>query len=513
MLTTEMIERGARRFADRPAVFYGDERLTYAEVNNLANRMANVLIDQLGVTPGRRIGMLANNALFSLSLDFACVKTRAIRVPLNARLSAAEHAQMLVGMKVDILLHGPDLVERALELKAATPGLETIGIGTDATGPDLMALAASASDAPPAGDPQPDDVILALYTSGTTGSLKAAEHTQASYAAVVLNVLNNLIDPGEGDVMLHAASMIHASGTFVLPFWLRGGASAILPGFTPASYLEAIRRWRPSALNLVPTMIGMVLDHPDVSPADFDGVDTLLYGASPMPAPLMERALAFFGPKLVQYYGQTEAPLAITALSKADHAQEVAHRRMGCGFPTVDCEVRLIDEAGAPVPQGDPGEIVIRAPFMMKGYYDAPELNAHHFLPGGWLRTRDVGRFDADGCLYLVDRVSEMIVTGGYNVYPKEVEDALGAHPAVGGAVVVGLPDDKWGEVVTGFVVLRDGPGVAPDELIAFARERLAGYKVPKDIRFIDAIPMSAVGKPLRRAIRDPYWQGRARRI
>lgn len=513
MLTTEMIERGARRFADRTAVFYGDESLTYAEVDRLANRMANVLIDRLGVTPGRRIGLLANNAIFSLSLDFACVKTGAVRVPLNARLSAAEHAQMLDGMKVDILLHGPDLVERALELKAGTPTLETIGVGTDATGPDLMALAASASETPPAGDPQPDDVILALYTSGTTGALKAVEHTQASYAAVALNILNNLIDPAEGEIMLHAASMIHASGTFVLPFWLRGGASAILPGFTPAAYLEAIRRWRPSALNLVPTMIGMVLDHPGVSPADFDGVDTLLYGASPMPAPLMERALAFFGPRLVQYYGQTEAPLAITALSKADHAPEVAHRRMGCGFPAVDCEIRLISEDGAPAPQGEPGEIVIRAPFMMKGYHDAPDLNAQHFLPGGWLRTRDVGRFDADGCLYLVDRVSEMIVTGGYNVYPKEVEDVLGAHPAVQGAVVVGLPDDKWGEAVAAFVVLRQGHAAAPDELIAFVRDRLAGYKAPKDVRFIEAIPMSAVGKPLRRAIRDPFWEGRVRRI
>ncbi len=514
MLTTEMIERGARRFADRTAVLFGDERRTFAEVDALANRIANVLVDRFGVTPGRRIGLLSNNALYSLSLDFGCVKTRGVRVPLNPRLSAVEQAAMLTGMKVDLLLHGPDLVERARELKAAVPGLVALGLGADGAGEDLLALAAVAPDtAPPVGEPQPDEVVLALYTSGTTGTLKAAEHTQASYAAVVLNVLNNLIDPAEGEVMLHAASMIHASGVFVLPFWLRGGASAILPGFTPASYVEAIRRWRPSALNLVPTMIGMVLDHPGVRPADFDSVHTLLYGASPMPLPLMDRALAFFGPRLVQYYGQTEAPLAITALSKADHAPEAAHRRLACGFPAVDCEVRLIDETGAPVPTGEAGEIVVRAPFMMKGYFDAPELNAHHFLPGGWLRTRDVGRFDADGCLYLVDRVSEMIVTGGYNVYPKEVEDVLAAHPAVRAAVVVGLPDDQWGEAVTGFVVLRDGQTPSPEALIAFARERLAGYKVPKAVRFIDEVPLSPVGKPLRRAIRDPFWEGRERRI
>lgn len=514
MLTTEMIERGARRFADRTAVLCGDESWTFAEVDGLANRLAHALIDRYGVAPGRRIGLLASNAVFSLSLDFACVKARAVRVPLNPRLSAVEQAAMLTGMKVDLLLHGPDLAARALELKAAVPGLEVAGLGVEAAGADLLALAAGASDiAPEVGDPDPDEVVLALYTSGTTGSLKAAEHTQASYAAVVLNVLNNLIDPAEGEVMLHAASMIHASGVFVLPFWLRGGASAILPGFTPASYLEAVRRWRPAALNLVPTMVGMVLDHPGARRPDFDSVHTLLYGASPMPLPLMERALSFFGPRLVQYYGQTEAPLAIATLSKTDHAPGVAHRRLACGFPAVDCEIRLLDETGAPVSPGQPGEIAVRAPFVMKGYHDAPDLNAGHFLPGGWLRTRDVGRFDADGCLYLIDRVSEMIVTGGYNVYPREVEDVLAAHPAVRSAVVVGLPDDQWGEAVTGFVVLREGQAAPVEALVAFARERLAGYKVPKDIRFIDEVPLSAVGKPLRRAIRDPFWEGRERRI
>jgi fatty-acyl-CoA synthase len=514
MLTTEMIERGARRFADRTAVLFGDDRRTFAEVNGLANRLAHVLIDRYGVKPGRRIGLLANNAVFSLSLDFACVKARAIRVPLNPRLSALEQAAMLNGMKIDLLLHGPDLASRANELKALVQGLVAVGLGSEAAGEDLLALATAAPDmAPKAGEPEPDEVVLALYTSGTTGVLKAAEHTQASYAAVVLNVLNNLIDPAEGEIMLHAASMIHASGVFVLPFWLLGGASAILPGFTPASYLEAICRWRPAALNLVPTMIGMVLDHPGIEPSDFESVHTLLYGASPMPMPLMERALAFFGPRLVQYYGQTEAPLAITALSKADHAPEVVHRRLACGFPAIDCEIRLLDETGAPVPTGQAGEIVVRAPFMMKGYHDAPDLNGEHFLPGGWLRTRDIGRFDADGCLYLIDRVSEMIVTGGYNVYPKEVEDVLAAHPAVRAAVVVGLPDAQWGEAVTGFVVLREGQAAPAEAILAFAREKLAGYKVPKSIRFIDEVPLSPVGKPLRRAIRDPFWEGRERRI
>lgn len=232
-----------------------------------------------------------------------------------------------------------------------------------------------------------------------------------------------------------------------------------------------------------------------------------------MPAPLMERALDVFGLRLVQYYGQTEAPLAIASLSKADHHPDVAHRRLACGFPSVDCEVRILDIDGKPVKAGEPGEIAVRAPFLMKGYFGASDLNAETFLPEGWLRTRDIGRFDDEGCLYLVDRASEMIVSGGYNVYPREVEDALTAHPQVREAAVVGLPDDKWGEVVTGFVVLREPGAASEQDLMTYVRDRLAAYKTPKSIRFIDAIPKSPVGKPLRRLLREPFWAGRKRAI
>ena len=380
MLTTEMIERGARQFANRTAILFGEVALTFADVNNLANQMARAL-DRQGVAPGRRIGLLVNNGPYSVSMDFACTKAGAIRVPLNGRLSAAEHIRMLAAMNADLVIFGPGLEDRATELRAALPGLRLLGLGAGDDEQDLLNLAGGEPVEAPAHRPAPDDVVLALYTSGTSGVLKAAEHTQASYAAVALNILNNLVDPVEGDVMLHAASMIHASGTFVLPFWIRGATSAVLPGFTPAVYLEAIRTWRPTVLNLVPTMIGMLLDHPGMLPTQFDSVHTLIYGASPMPGPLMERALDVFGLRLVQYYGQTEAPLAIASLSKADHRPEFAHRRLACGFPSIDCELRLLDSEGMPAAPGEPGEIVVRAPFLMKGYHGAAELNAETFLP------------------------------------------------------------------------------------------------------------------------------------
>jgi fatty-acyl-CoA synthase len=354
--------------------------------------------------------------------------------------------------------------------------------------------------------------VLALYTSGTTGSLKAACHTQRSWAAMTRNILLNLIDPGEGDAMLHAASLVHASGTLVLPYWIRGGVAAVLPGFVPESYCDAVERWRPRAINLVPTMIGMLLDMPGIAQRDFSSIETIIYGASPMPRAVLRRGLDLWGPRFTQYYGQSEAPLCISVLTKDDHvAPDAEQRLLSCGRVSLDCEVELVNDAGTPVPQGEVGEILVRAPFAMTGYYDAADLNAATITPEGWMHTRDVGRFDAAGYLYLVDRTSDMIVSGGYNVYPREVEDVIAAHPAVREVVVVGLPDDKWGEAVTAFVVLREE--VPAQDLISFAREQLAGYKVPKEVRFIDEVPKSAVGKLLRRSVRDPFWVGRERAL
>ncbi len=510
MLVTELIRRGALWHGDRTALLFGDEAMTFRQVDRLSNRIAHVYAG-LGLGKGDPLALLLDNGLYSLPCDFGGVKAGLTRTPLNGRLSRDEHLQMLALADIGTLVYGASQVERAAELQAAMPKLRLYGLGDASLGPDLLKLAENAPESDPRLPSEPDDVLLRLFTSGTSGTLKAAEHTQATYAAVVQNVLTNLIDPAPGDIMLHAASLIHASGTFVLPYWLRGGTAAILPGFTPATYVEAIHRWRPTALNLVPTMLQMLFQAPGIDKADFSSVSTILYGASPMPRPVLEEGLRRYGPVFVQYYGQTEAPLAICALGKQDHVGATAERLLSCGRPAVECELRLVDEEGNDAAAGEPGEIVLRAPFVMKGYSD-PAIEA--FLPGTrWLRTRDIGRFDDEGYLTLVDRTSDMIVTGGYNVYPREVEDALSGHPSVGQVAVVGLPDDTWGESVTAFVVPRDGAAREEAALIAFAHEKLAGYKAPKSIRFVDAIPLSAVGKPLRRALREPFWAGRERRI
>lgn len=507
MLTVDLVRRGAARFGPRTAVRFGAESLTYTQVDEAANAMARVLHAH-GAEPGSRVALLLGNGLWSIATDFACLKAGVARVPLNARLSAAEQGRMLEETGVRLLVHDAALAERAGEL-AASLDLPTLGLGAPgvAGGPDLLEAMTEVSTADPRVPANPQDPILLLYTSGTTGTLKAVEHTQASYAAIVANILTNLVSPARDSVMLHAASLIHASGTFVLPYWLRGGESVVLPGFEPQGYVDAIARYRATEINLVPTMIGMLLSTGAAHGADVSSLRTAIYGASPMPRPVIEEAMDVWGRRFAQYYGQTEAPLCLTVLDADDHAD--ASLLGSCGQPAVDGEILVADDEGNPVAPGEVGEIRVRAPFTMSGYHAAPELNAEMFAGDGWLRTRDMARVDERGYLYLVDRRSDMIITGGYNVYPREVEDVLLAQPSVAQAVVVGAPDDTWVEVVTAFVVPAPGATVDEAALQAAVRERLAGYKVPKSVRAVDSVPLSPVGKVLRRALRDPLWEGR----
>lgn len=503
MLTTELVRRGARRHGNRTAVITGDGSMTFREVDETANRMAHVLIG-LDVARGTRVGLLVDNGPWSVPIDFACLKAGAVRVPLNARLAADEQARMLEATGVTTLVHSTALAERAADLAARLPELRRVSLGASPDAVDLLDEMTQASPADPQVAAEPGDPVLILYTSGTTGALKAVVHTQASYAAICANILANLVSPGPDSVMLHAASLIHASGTFVLPYWVRGGAAAVLPGFDPDTYLDSLAQHRATEINLVPTMLGMLLSSGAAERADVSSLRTAVYGASPMPRPVLEETLEVWGPRLVQYYGQTEAPLAITVLDAADHTDPTLAG--SCGQPAVDAEVRVTAADGTPLPAGEIGELRVRAPFTMAGYHEAPGLTAETIDADGWVATRDLARFDDRGYLTLVDRTSDMIITGGYNVYPREVEDALMAHPAVAGAAVVGAPDPTWVEAVTAFVTLRPGAEVSDTELQDAVRSVLAGYKVPKSVHVVEQLPLSPVGKVLRRALREPLW-------
>ena len=501
-LPLEFIRRGVADHADRTAIYFGNESLTFSQANDTANRIAGGFAEA-GLKKGDHVGLLYGNSLWTIPVDFATMKSGLVRIPLNPRLSLEEYTRMLVEADVRVLVHDAATRDHAAALLKGIPNGRALGLGcpaADGRGPDLL-------DAKYAGAGEPDveisgdDPLMLIYTSGTTGKLKAVIHTHRNFGAIGDNILANLMSPGPDSVMLHAASLIHASGTFVLPYWSRGAASAILPGFVPHDFVQAIARYKVTETNLVPTMLGMLFASGALEHVDLPSLQTVIYGASPMPRPILERAIEKFGYIFKQYYGQTEAPLAITVLGKDDHRNP--DWWASCGKPSADVELRIADEHGAPVAPGEIGEMQLRAPFAMKGYYKADALNAEMWLDGGWLRTRDMARVDAQGYIYLVDRRSDMIITGGYNVYPREVEDILLEHPAVVECAVVGAPDPVWVEAVTAFVVLREGLTVTEDELQSLARQHLAGYKVPKSIRFIDSIPKTAVGKLQRRDLRE----------
>ena len=499
-LCIDLIERGAAANAGRIAVIFGEERLRFGQVEARANRLANAL-QSLGAQPGTRIALLVNNGLLSVPLDFACVKAGLNRVPLNARLSLEEQARMIQEADCRFLIFGADLSDRAADLLEKVSGLKGYGLGKKLPGgEDLLALSESASDEPPKYNAKADDIILTLYTSGTTGVLKAAQHTQASYGAICRNILLNLFLVTEDDKMLHAASMIHASGTFVLPFWVRGACSIILPGFTPEGFLQSVEKYQPTAINLVPTMMQMLLEQESLTDYNLSSLKHIIYGASPMPRPVIERAINHFGQdKFWQYFGQTEAPLCLAVLRPEDHVGDLLG---ACGRPALDVEIRLVDESGEPAEKGQPGEILVRTPSAAAGYFNAPELTAQSFDKQGWVHTRDIGVFDARGILHLRDRTSDMIISGGYNVYPREVEDALMSHPAVMETAVVGAPHEKWVEAVTAFIVLRKDMEARKEDLISHVANQIASYKKPHSVIFTDALPKTAVGKLDRKALR-----------
>ena len=494
-LTSDLMRSGARRWGDRVAVECGDTSMSFAEVDAMSNRLAQALI-AAGIEPQNSVALLVDNGLFSIPVDFACLKARAIRVPLNARLAEAEHVAMLEQTSPKIIVASYGLRDRAEKL-GSTLSVEVMILPEQgASWPEWLV---EASDADPMLDTPPDDIVLALFTSGTTGTLKAAQHTQSSYAAVCANILANLCSPDRDDAMMHAASLIHASGTFVLPFWINGARAIVLPGFDPSAFWDQARRHVATHVNLVPTMLQMLLESGTQAP---ECVRSVIYGASPMPRPVILAAIEKMGPIFTQYYGQTEAPLALAVLDAEDHLGDEAPLG-ACGQVSVDVTIKLVDEAGATVPAGQIGEIAVAGPMTHAGYLGARELDRDTRLPGGFIRTRDMGRFDERGFLHLVDRTSDMIVTGGYNVYPREVEDALLSHPAVREAAVIGVPDDKWVEAICACIVSAED--ISDEELCAHVRKRLAGHKVPKRFERLDALPKSAVGKILRRNLRERF--------
>lgn len=479
----EIIRRAAQRFGPNPALVCGERLLTFTDLDMATDRVGNALLSS-GLRPGDRVGALLPNGIDGLVVFYALAKAGLVRVPLNVRETPSDHAFKLT-----------DSGSRAvIAEKEDDFGVATVSACFDTA--TLTSVMARGPDVPCAVPRHPDVPFRLGYTGGTTGRPKAVTLTMRCEHAEIASFLIDLLpDVRPGDRMLHGAPVVHASGAFVLPHIIRGATNVIMERFDPARYLEELERQRATATFLVPTMIAMVLEEPNVKDVRTESLRRLCYGASPIAPALVEAAMDAFGPKLAQTYGQAEAPMAITCL------QPDEHDRIGsAGRPYTLVEVRVVNDEDRPLPPGEEGEVVTRGQHIMAGYWNRPSETAE-VIRDGWVHTGDVGVLDEEGFLYLRDRKSDMIISGGYNVYPREVEDVLLAHPAVREAAVVGLPDDRWGERVHAVVVLR--APVPLDDILAYAGERIARFKRPRSGEVWESsLPKSPAGKILRRAIR-----------
>ena len=479
-------------------------RLTYRELNHRARCLAAFLAEELGLQKGDRIAVLAHNRLEFLDLLFAAQKTGSILVPLNYRLTVNELVHLLQDSQPRVLFYDGPNANTAGNLRPRTTVATYVFLGdcrprfADDVPYDRILAASPGSFAGPQNDFDLEDPWLILYTGGTTGFPKGAV---LSRRMVTWNAVNTAVSWGltPDDIAAVFYPFFHTGGINVLttPMIHLGGTLVLTGPFQPRLALQAIERERCTVISMVPTMFQMLMNEPTFPQTDFSSVRVCISGGAPCPRHIYEAFLAK-GVIFKQGYGLTEAGPNCFALPDSD-----ALRKIGSvGRPVFHSEVRLIGEDGREVPPGEVGELVIRGNHLCSGYWHQPEATAE-VLRNGWLYTGDLALQDEEGFFYIVGRKKDMIISGGENVYPVEIEAVLHSHPKVAEAAVIGIPHEKWGEVPKAVVVLRPGAEATPEEIIAFCRERLAGYKVPKAVEFVPELPKSGMGKILKRELRQ----------
>jgi fatty-acyl-CoA synthase len=510
-----VLDACAASYGRQEALVHGDLRISYREVMDGIRRTGRALRG-VGLVPGDRLAFVMSDSLDLVNIMYGALWAGLTVVPLNARLQLDDHVYMVRDAGARALAFNGYTAERGHAILGQTDVEFTIA--TDAAdvppGGMLLSELTTGQDAGPgAPDVDAEAECWIQYTGGTTGFPKGALHSHRTFLTAMLSCAFELdVQPGERHV--HCAPLTHSGMAYFLPVWMRGGTNILLGGFDPARLLDTIERERATSTLMVPTMIYVLLDDSGIVDRDLSSLQTLSYGAAPMSRERLEQALDVFGPIFLQGYGQTEAPMQITVLRKADHlrASERPEILASCGRPVTISEVRVAADDLSAVAEGEVGEIVVRGPHVTLGYVNKPEETAAA-IRDGWLCTGDLGRRDEDGYFYLVDRKKDMIISGGFNVYPKEVEQVLHSHPAVADACVIGVPDDKWGEAVKAVVVAAHGAELASDDLIAFVKERKGSVLAPKSVELVDAIPLTSVGKHDKKALREQYWSARERAV
>ena len=504
-LMPDLLLAALNRNPDKPAVYLGDTVLTARQVRDEISTYVQAL-ESKGLSRGSPVAVLALNrpeVLFNMGagMVLGCRTT-----PLHPLGSVDDQAYVLEDAGIETLVFDPEFFgERAAALAERVPGLKNLlAFGPSEVGDDYIALAAGfAPRVLTAPDADADDIPGLAYTGGTTGQPKGVMGSYRSGAAMTQIQMTEWEWPHEPRFLM-CTPLSHAGAAFFVPVLLLGGSLVVVPYFEPGLVLETIEREKITATMLVPTMLYALMDHPDFATRDLSSLETVYYGASAISPTRLREAIGKLGPIFFQYYGQAEAPMTICVLRKDEHDVDDLDRLAACGRPVPWIHVKLLDDDLNEVPRGEPGEICVRGPLVMRGYWHKPEQTAEA-LAGGWLHTGDIAREDEDGFYTIVDRKKDMVVTGGVNVFPREVEDVISGHPAVAAVAVIGVPDERWGEAVKAVVVIRPGETVGADELIARVKEAKGSVQAPKTVDFVDEIPLSPLGKPDKKALRAQY--------
>jgi fatty-acyl-CoA synthase len=496
----ELLVHALQRRPDSIAVYDGDRQISYRELAHEISRYAQALA-ALGLRRGDRVGLLSGNRVEVIFVNSALSILGCCLVPLHPKGSLRDHCYFVRDADLKTLIFDcGSFAVRARELMDV--GLQTlISLGDAPGAQDLITLANSFSPAPL--DPPavaPDDMCRLSYSGGTTGEPKAIIGT---YLSMLTKITIQLIEwewPAEIRQLI-CAPLSHAGGAMVLPTLIRGGCAVVLSGFQPLEVMRAIEKYRINCVLLVPTMIAALLDHPEVDKHDLSSLQVIYYGAAPMPPARLRQGIARFGKVFFQFYGQTESPLTVTVMRRAEHDIDDPERLASCGRPVPWVRVALLDESGREVADGVPGEICVRGPLVMRGYWNKPE-QTREALQGDWLHTGDMAVRNSDGFLRIVDRKKDMIISGGFNVFAREVEEAVCEHPAVAACAVFGVPDAHWGEAVAAGVVLRAGATATAEEIIALVKQIKGPVQAPKFVDFVAELPLTSLGKPDKKALR-----------
>jgi long-chain acyl-CoA synthetase len=515
MSLADMIRSQAQKIGDHIAFTFEGRDVTYEELDVVSNRVANALRAD-GVARGDRVAFLDKNTLELFELVFGAAKIGAVVCPVNWRLAPAEVAHIVNDAHAKVLVVGQELFGTLDTCESdLTSDPRILTVGAHPRHVEYSAWRDAHRDADPNLETSVDDVVVQFYTSGTTGLPKGAMLTSRNLGALVPAV-SDALGLDEDIVSLVTMPLFHVAGAGWALFGLMAGAhNVMLRDVDLGAILDAIPTYGVTHSVFVPAVLQFLLATPGVETTDFSSLRLITYGASPISEQVLVASMDRFGCGFVQAYGLTETSGGVVLLHPEDHdpGGPLAHRLRAAGRPIPGVEVRIVGADGGTVPTGEIGEVWIRSPSTMVGYWNKPEATADAMTDDGWFRSGDAGRLDDDGYLYIEDRVKDMIITGGENVYPAEVESVLMSNPSVADAAVISVPDERWGETVKAIVV--PAPGVAPDadELISWCRARLAGYKCPTSVDWTETLPRNPSGKILKRELREPYWEGRERQV